>query len=73
MPSVETGELTTYDAIYDWIRYMKCDIFWAIGGQTTGWTKGINSDEPWAKDMIKNIENLASSKKKEMLNLALML
>lgn len=64
VPSVETGELTTYDAIYDWIRYMKCDIFWAIGGQTTGWTKGINSDEPWAKDMIKNIENLASSKKK---------
>lgn len=64
VPSVETGELTTYDAIYDWIRYMKCDIFWAIGGQTTGWTKGINSDEPWSKDMIKNIENLASSKKK---------
>ena len=64
VPSVETGELTTYDAIYDWIRYMKCDIFWAIGGQTTGWTKGINSDEPWAKDMIRNIENLASSKKK---------
>lgn len=64
VPSVETGELTTFDAIYDWIRYMKCDIFWAIGGQTTGWTKGINSDEPWAKDMIKNIENLAASKKK---------
>lgn len=64
VPSVETGELTTFDAIYDWIRYMKCDIFWAIGGQTTGWTRGINSDEPWAKDMIKNIENLASSKKK---------
>lgn len=64
VPSVETGELTTFDAIYDWIRYMKCDIFWAIGGQTTGWTRGINSDEPWAKDMIKNIENLAASKKK---------
>ena len=64
VPSVETGELTTYDAIYDWIRYMKCDIFWAIGGQTTGWTGGITPDEPWAKAMIKNIENLASSKKK---------
>ena len=64
VPSVETGELTDYDAIYDWIRYMKCDIFWAIGGQTTGWTGGITSDEPWAKAMIKNIENLAASKKK---------
>ncbi len=34
IPSVETGEPSTYDAIYDWIRYMKCDMFWAIGGQT---------------------------------------
>ena len=64
IPSVETGEPTTYDAIYDWIRYMKCDMFWAIGGQTTGWTAGITPEEPWAKAMIKNIENLASSKAK---------
>ena len=64
VPSVETGELTSYDAIYDWIRYMKCDIFWAIGGQTTGWTAGITPEEPWAKAMIKNIENLAASKAK---------
>ncbi|MDO6993556.1 hypothetical protein Q5M87_05980 [Brachyspira innocens] len=64
IPSVETGELTTYDAIYDWIRYMKCDIFWAIGGQTTGWTAGITPEEPWAKAMIKNIDNLAASKAK---------
>ena len=64
IPSVETGEPTTYDAIYDWVRYMKCDMFWAIGGQTTGWTGGITPEEPWAKAMIKNIENLASSRAK---------
>ena len=64
IPSVETGEPTTYDAIYDWVRYMKCDMFWAIGGQTTGWTGGITPKEPWAKAMIKNIENLASSRAK---------
>ena len=64
IPSVETGEPTTYDAIYDWVRYMKCDMFWAIGGQTTGWTGGITPEEPWAKAMIKNIENLADSKAK---------
>lgn len=69
IPSVETGELTTYDAIYDWIRYMKCDIFWAIGGQTTGWTGGITPEEPWAKSMIKNIENLADSKAKGNIKL----
>ncbi|MCZ9990164.1 hypothetical protein OFR29_10060 [Brachyspira hyodysenteriae] len=43
---------------------MKCDMFWAIGGQTTGWTAGITPEEPWAKAMIKNIENLAASKAK---------
>ena len=64
IPSVETGEPTTYDAIYDWVRYMKCDMFWAIGGQTTGWTGGITPEEPWSKAMIKNIENLASSRAK---------
>ena len=64
IPSVETGEPTTYDAIYDWVRYMKCDMFWAIGGQTTGWTGGITPEEPWAKAMIKNIENLADSRAK---------
>ncbi len=64
IPSVETGEPTDYNALYDWVRYMKCDIFWVIGGQTTGWTGGISPDNPWASAMIKNVENLASSKSK---------
>ena len=64
IPSVETGEPTDYNALYDWVRYMKCDIFWVIGGQTTGWTGGISPDNPWASAMIRNVENLAASKSK---------
>ncbi|WIH90496.1 hypothetical protein NEI02_00735 [Brachyspira pilosicoli] len=65
LPNIETGALTEdYNAIYDWVRYMKCDTLWVIGGQTTGWTGGITPDKPWAPAMIKNVENLAASKSK---------
>lgn len=65
IPNLETGALTEdYNAIYDWVRYMKCDTLWVIGGQTTGWTGGITPEKPWAPAMIKNVENLAASKSK---------
>lgn len=64
VPRVDTGELTSYDAMYDWVRYMKCDTFWVLGGQTTGWNGFVKQNSPWVPDTIKNVELLASSKSK---------
>lgn len=61
VPSVATGQPTGYEELYDWVRYMKADSFWVIGGQTTGWTGGITPAKPWNSASIKNINNLASS------------
>lgn len=69
VPSVETGELTSFDAMYDWVRYMKCDTFWVLGGQTTGWSSYIKPNSPWVPATIKNVEILAASKAKEDVKL----
>jgi len=61
VPSVATGEPTGYEELYNWVRYMKTDTFWVIGGQTTGWTGGITPEKPWNSASMKNIDNLASS------------
>ena len=62
IPSLKpNGGGTSYDNLYDWVRYMKCDTFWVIGGQTTGWTGGITPETPWSPAAIKNIDNLSKS------------
>ena len=61
VPSVLTGKPTGYEELYDWVRYMKADSFWVLGGQTTGWTGGITPANPWNNDSKKNIDNLAKS------------
>ncbi len=60
IPSLDGGT-TSYEGIYDWTRYMKCDIFWILAGQTTGWHNSVNKNNPWMSATIKNAEILAAS------------
>ncbi len=60
-PSVEPGGITSYHAIYDWVRYSKCDIFWILSGQTTGWHSSVNHSNPWMSGPKINAEILAAS------------
>lgn len=69
IPDVTTGKPSSYEAIYDWVRYMKTDILWVLGGQTTGWYSEINPQEPWNSSSIKNIDNLSKSLNKKDVEL----
>lgn len=66
IPSLKGGEPENFDsAIYDWIRYMKCDIFWVLAGQTTGWDGGVKPETPFSAATIRNINNLAKNPNKK--------
>ncbi len=64
IPAVETGGITSYHALYDWVRYSKCDMFWILAGQTTGWHSSVNKNNPWMSAPKHNAEILASSTNK---------
>ncbi len=64
IPAVENGGSTSYHALYDWVRYSKCDIFWILAGQTTGWHSSVTKTNPWMSAPKHNAEILASSTNK---------
>lgn len=68
IPGID-GKMTTYDGIYDWVRYMKCDMFWILAGQTTGWDNTVNKTNPWMSGPKKNLELMAKSKSKKDVKL----
>lgn len=68
IPGID-GRMTTYDGIYDWVRYMKCDMFWILAGQTTGWDNTVNKANPWMSGPKKNLELLGKSKSKKDVKL----
>lgn len=64
IPAVEAGGSTSYHALYDWVRYSKCDMFWILAGQTTGWHSSVNKNNPWMSAPKHNAEILAASTNK---------
>ncbi len=64
IPAVEPGGSTSYHALYDWVRYSKCDMFWILAGQTTGWHSSVNKNNPWMSAPKHNAEILAASTNK---------
>ncbi len=64
IPAAYPGGPTSYHALYDWVRYSKCDMFWILAGQTTGWHSSVNKDNPWMSGPKSNAEILAASTNK---------
>ncbi len=64
-----SGEIKTWESIFDWLEYMKTDTLLYLAAQTAFFGKSLPADFPWIENNLKRLDELCAEAHKRKMRI----
>ncbi|MBU4134281.1 hypothetical protein KKH42_03045 [bacterium] len=64
-----SGEIKSWESIFDWVEYMKMDTLLYLAAQTAFFGKSLPADSPWVKNNLKMLDDLCAEAHKRKMRI----